>query len=194
MDSPDHTLYREWLYLDADGELAAEDRPAWERHLASCPECAEEHRALGALAAILARGRLPVREGFRNQVMAALPTAGWEARAPRAWSFPLAMVVLLAGLATALLGSGTPAVSGWEAVMAVGGMFRAGLLAGAGLLAASWRGVGMVFDGALTPGALTAFAVFVLCLNLFLVALLRRRRGLPAGVLREHRHGDGGRS
>lgn len=180
MDSPDHTLYREWLYLDADGELAVEDRPAWERHLAACPECAEERRSLGALDALLARERLAVRDGFRRQVMAALPTVGWEARAPRAWTFPLAMVVLLAGLATALLGNGSPAVSGWAAVSAVGGMFQAGLLAGAGLLAASWRGVGMVFQGTLTPAALAGFAFCVLCLNLFLVSLLKRRKGLPA--------------
>jgi len=131
-----------------------------------------------ALDALLSRSRLPV--------------VGWEARHPRAWSFPAAVVFLLAGVATALLGSGArpldpSASSGWGALVAVAGLFRAAVLAGSGLAAASWRGMGMVFDAALSPTTFWAFALFVLCLNLLLISLLRRRE-LPAARATWNRH------
>ena len=173
MDSQDHIPFgerRERPMAAADGELE--------------PAAAAELDTADALDALLSRSLLPVRPDFRDRVMAALPVVGWEARHPRAWSFPAAVIFLLAGVATALLGSGArpldpSASSGWGALVAVAGLFRAAVLAGSGLAAASWRGMGMVFDAALSPTTFWAFALFVLCLNLLLISLLRRRE-LPA--------------
>ena len=56
-------------------------------------------------------------------------------------------------------------------------MFQATVLAGSGLLAASWKGFGLVFEEMLaSPMSLGMFGVFVLCLNLLLVSMIRRRR------------------
>jgi hypothetical protein len=66
-------------------------------------------------------------------------------------------------------------------------MFQAALLAGAGLLAASWKGVGLVFQDVISsPVSLGAFGFLVLCLNLLLISMIRRRR--PAGA---EAHGKG---
>ena len=125
-----------------------------------------------------------MRPDFRAAVMSALPTAGWEARSPRAWRFTAAVIVLLGGFAAALLVAGSaPAASGFGALAAVGGMLQAAILAGAGLLGASWKGLGLVLDELLSsPASLGAFGFLVLCLNLLLVSLIRRRRPAPAAA------------
>jgi hypothetical protein len=69
-------------------------------------------------------------------------------------------------------------------------MFRASAVAGAGLIAASWKGLGMAFAAALSsPVSIGVFGVFVLCLNLLLVSLLRRRRAVSSGALGAMRSG-----
>jgi hypothetical protein len=56
-------------------------------------------------------------------------------------------------------------------------MFQAAALAGSGLLAATWKGFGLVFEEMLTsPMSLGMFGVFVLCLNILLVMMIRRKR------------------
>jgi hypothetical protein len=114
--------------------------------------------------------------------MSALPTAGWEARSPRAWRFTAAVILLLGALAAALMAAGSaPASSGLGTLAAVGGMLQAAVVAGAGLLGASWKGIGMVVDKVIaSPVSLGAFGILVLCLNLFLVSMIRRKR--PAGA------------
>jgi anti-sigma factor RsiW len=178
MSRPDHSTYREWLNLDADGVLDGGDRALLDEHLASCAECKREQGEILALDGLLERSALPVRADFRTAVMSALPTAGWEARSPRAWRFTAAVIVLLGALASALLVAGSnPASSGLGTVVAVGGMLQAAAVAGAGLLGASWSGFGMVLDKVITsPVSLGAFGFLVLCLNLFLVSLIRRKR------------------
>lgn len=184
MNRPDHNTYREWLQMEADGiagDLAPAERDALQRHLASCPECRAEREELAALRQLLERSSLPVRDGFRADVMAALPDAGWEARHPRTWRFPAAVVLLLGGLAAFLLGAnltqGGPAASGLEALAAVAGLFGTAVQTGAGLIAASWSGghliMGQVFS---SPLSLVVFGFLVLCLNLLFFSLLRRRR------------------
>jgi hypothetical protein len=60
-------------------------------------------------------------------------------------------------------------------------MLQASILAGAGLLGASWKGLGLVVDHVISsPASLGAFGFLVLCLNLLLISLIRRRR--PAAV------------
>lgn len=188
MNRPDHSTYREWLNLDADGLLAGEERTLLNEHLDSCAVCRREREELAALEGLLRSSAVAVRPDFKETVMASLQPAGWEARSPRTWRFPAAVFVLLGGLAAAFMVAGPAAEpSGVSALLAVGSMFQAALLAGAGLLAASWKGVGLVFQEVISsPVSLGAFGFLVLCLNLLLVSLIRRRR--PAGAAA---HGKG---
>ena len=193
MSRPDHDTYREWLTLDADGMLDGTERALLDDHLGSCADCRREREKDLALDALLQRSALPVRAGFRESAMSALPTAGWEARSPRAWRFTAAVIVLLGALAAALMAAGSaPASSGLGALAAVGGMLQAAVVAGAGLLGASWKGIGMVVDKVIaSPVSLGAFGILVLCLNLFLVSLIRRKR--PAGAAAAQRSRLGSR-
>lgn len=183
MNKPDHITYRDWLNLEADGRLPREERALLEDHLTTCSGCRSELAQLRALEGLLAQARVPVRQSFRKEVLAVLPSAGWEARAPRTWGFPLAMFVLLGVVATAVVGSASAGGEhgGMGALSAVFGMFQATVLAGAGLLAASWKGFGLVFQEMLSsPISLGMFGVFVLCLNGLLISMIRRRRAAPA--------------
>ncbi|HSF43327.1 MAG TPA: anti-sigma factor [Thermoanaerobaculia bacterium] len=192
---PDHTTYREWLNLDVDGVLPDEDRVRLEEHLASCPECRHEKDELVALDGLLRSSTLAVRPDFRESVMASLPAVGWEGRAPRSWGFPAAMFILLGGIAAAFFATGPATSPGLGALSAVFGMFEAALLAGAGLLTATWKGWGMIFDELLSsPVSLGVFGLFVLCLNLLLISLIRRKRPAAAAVMAGgSRSGEGDR-
>jgi predicted anti-sigma-YlaC factor YlaD len=192
MKKPDHSTYREWLSLDADGVLPREARGPLDEHLAACRECRAERDQLLALEDLLHRSSLPVRPDFQAHVMASLPSAGWESRSPRTWAFPAAVLVLLAAIAGVVMGGRSPHSSLLSALSAVAGMLRASAAAGAGLIAASWKGLGLAFSAALSsPMSLGAFGVFVVCLNLVLFSLLRRRRSVPAdAALRERREID----
>lgn len=175
----DHTTYREWLNLEADGRLPREERGRLEEHLATCSACRAELDELRALDGLLFEARVPVRESFRDDILNALPSAGWEARAPRTWGFPMALFLLLGMISAAIIGSGSTLGehSGVGALSAVVGMFQATVLAGSGMLAASWKGFGLVFEQMLaSPVSLGMFGVFVLCLNLLLVSMIRRKR------------------
>ena len=178
MNRPDHSTFREWLNLDVDGMLEHDERARLEEHLAGCEECRREREELLAFTRLLQRSTVAVRPDFAAAVMAALPPAGWEARSPRTWRFPLAvaaMLMLVAGLLVA--GSSSTAPSGLAALGAMGGMIRAAALAGAGLLGASWKGIGIVVENVISsPMSLGAFGFLVLCLNLLLFSLVRRRR------------------
>jgi anti-sigma factor RsiW len=194
MNQPDCATVREWLSLDADGELPPERHRRLEQHLESCAGCAAERRDLERLQQALAGARLAVRPDFRQSVMAALPAAGWEGRAPRAWRLPVAVFALLAAAAALVLGATSPAAgiasSALGALAAVAGLLEASALAGAGLLAASWKGVGLIVAELLaSPLLLGAFLVLIVCLNLLLFSLLRRRR--PAAATRAIARGKG---
>lgn len=182
MNRPDHSTYSEWLNLEADGSLDGEERSLLEEHLASCAECRRERAELRSLSGLLRRSAVEVRPGFRQAVLSSLPTAGWEAGAPQAWRFPAAVLVLLGALAAGLLIAGSaPSSSVFSTLLAVGSLCRAALLAGAGLLAASWKGVGLVFERVISsPASLGAFGFLVLSLNLLLISLLRRKRPTAA--------------
>ena len=192
MNRPDHSTFQEWLNLDADGTLEPAERARLEEHLAGCEECRREREELLAFERLLQRSTVPVRPDFANAVMAALPPAGWEARSPRTWRFPLAVAALMMLVAGLLVAGSSVAPSGLAAVSAVGGMFRAAVLAGAGLLGASWKGIGIVVEDVISsPVSLGAFGFLVLCLNLLLVSLVRRRR--PASATAQGRGAKGGR-
>jgi len=183
MNRPDHSTYREWLNLEVDGVLAREHRAALEEHLASCAECRAERDGLIALGAFLDKNRLAVRPDFRADVLSSLPSVGWESRSPRTWAFPAAVFVLLAGVSVFAMNGGSHS-SLLSALAAFTGMLRASAVAGAGLIAASWKGLGLAIGEVLSSAmSVTVFGIFVLCLNLLLFSLLRRRRS-AADVLR----------
>jgi anti-sigma factor RsiW len=184
MNRQDHSTYREWLNLEADGRLPRDERSRLEQHLATCSSCRSELDSLRSLDSLLIQARVPVREGFRADVLSALPAAGWEARAPRTWGFPMALCVLLAVISAAVVGAAPGESSGLGALSAVFGMFQAAALAGSGLLAATWKGFGLVFEEMIaSPVSLGMFGVFVLCLNILLVTMIRRKRTeAPAGA------------
>jgi predicted anti-sigma-YlaC factor YlaD len=184
MKRPDHNTYREWLNLDVDGVLPEESRAELAEHLAACSACRTERDALLGFESLLRKARVPVREDFRSQVLSSLPTAGWESRSPRTWALPAAVFLLLAGVSATVMGGRGPHASLLSALSAVTGMLRASAVAGAGLIAASWKGLGMAVAAALSsPVSIGVFGIFVLCLNLLLVSLLRRRRSMSSGAL-----------
>ena len=178
MKTVDQQKLREWLDLDLEGELGGEERARLQEALAHSRELAAERRQLQSLGRLLQAGRVPVRADFQHQVMAALPPAGWERPAAGAWRLPLAMMLILALGASLLLVS----VGGESHVIATGGALmdfaQTTLLAGSGLLTASWRGAGMGLEEMFAASDLNllAMAFFVFFLNLLFVSLLLRRR------------------
>jgi predicted anti-sigma-YlaC factor YlaD len=200
MNRPDHSTFQEWLNLDADGRLAPEERARLEQHLAGCEECRLEREELAAFQGLFERTAVPVRSDFADSVMAALPHAGWEGRSPRTWQFPVAVAAMLMLVAGFLIAgaSSSSVPSGLAALDAMGGMVRAAALAGAGLLGASWKGIGLIVEDVISsPVSLGAFGFLVLCLNLLLISLVRRRKpaASAAGPLGGHggREANGGR-
>ena len=185
MKQPDHTNYREWLYLEPDGELNAGERSSLQQHLASCSSCREERQELANLTEMLEQTRIPVGDQFTQEVMAGLPAAGWETRSPRTWLAAL-VVVLLLSLGAALLigGAGEELMSAAPiaAATAVWELLSSSALAGAGLLAASWKGLGIAFQDLLGQSVwnLVALGALVVCLDLLLFRLLFRRRTAAA--------------
>lgn len=190
----EHTEYAEWLDLQVEGELPPAEARRLEEHLAGCADCRAERQRLVHLRRALDEVRIPVRDGFRAQVMASLPEPAWATAAgPTAAStaepaaagsrraFGLAALLLVAlGAATAFLfalgGGGLAGLPGAGVATALGEMAVATLVTGAGLLGASWAGVGLalgeMFSSA--PGVLVAFALLLLFLGGLLVTLLRR--------------------
>jgi anti-sigma factor RsiW len=179
MKRPDHNTYREWLNLEVDGQLPPPQRGELERHVAGCAACRAEREDLLAVEALLQKNRVATRPDFKSAVLASLPTAGWENRHPKTWGFPAAVFLLFAGIAAALFGSaqlGT-AGPGASALLAVADMLGSTVQAGAGLLAATWKGIGLAVEEVIaSPMSLGALAVLVVSLNLLLFSMVRRRR------------------
>jgi hypothetical protein len=178
----DHATIRDLLNLELDGCIGAEQQVRLDEHLAGCPECRAERDQLAGLAGLLQRSALPVRPGFRERVMASLPAAGWESRHPRTWTFPAAVLAALLGAGIALLGTGSArSGSAYGVLTALGGLLQAALAAGIGVTAASWRWFELFVQQQLaSPASRVMFGVFVVCLNLVLLSLIRRRRGAQA--------------
>jgi hypothetical protein len=165
---------------------------------------AQEELRMDGLDALLEAGRVPVREGFHARVMASLPSAGWEAarrpaRSAAFWRWPVAVLAALVALTRALVGMSStqlaPGGSFLGALAALADLFASSALAGAGLLGASWQGIGLVTSEILgeIPGGLVAFAVLVVCLNLLLLSLVRRRSARVSSDVGTSAGGDGTR-
>ena len=183
--SDNHTLFKELVFLESDGALEPSDRRKLERHLADCRECRQEQREVARLQEVLREAVVPVDSQFSAQVMKRLPEAGWEARSPAGWRLAIAVFALL-GTGSALLALGGGGLSSEMPIagtaLALVGLFRSALVAGGGLLAASWTGIGMAVDKIL-EGSRLATAVFgtlVLGLDVLFLRLLLRRRAVRA--------------
>lgn len=184
MNRTDHTTFREWLDLEADGALAPADGRRLAAHLAECADCRAERERLARLHESLAASRVAVADGFRERVMTALPEAPWERRVAAAGNWLRAGVVgaALAGLSVALFAlSGARLEAGGSlagALAAVGDMLVTAAIAGAGLLGASWTGIGLVVGDLFrrSPGTLAAVALLAVFLAALTVSLVRRPR------------------
>jgi len=183
----DHTTFREWLYLEQDGELTAGERSSLKQHLGVCASCREEREELGKLAGLLATSKVGVGDGFSARVVSKLPPAGWEARSPRNWLVAVCIVallvvssVLLVGLGRAEAASALPVT----ALAAVGELLKTSALAGAGLLTASWKGLGLAMQDILGQSIWNTIAlgVLVLCLNILLLRYLLRDRSVKVNA------------
>jgi hypothetical protein len=179
----DRTTLGELLQRQLDGDLGPQERRLLEDELRASPELAEEHRLLQDLATRMSATRIPVRPGFREQVMAGLPPAAWEVRAARSWRLPVALLVALAGclamltrfapegLRTKGLFAGT--------LVAVGDLLRVSVVTGAGLLGASWKGLQAGIGELFASSPMTAVGLLMLLAGLnflFFLGLRSRKR------------------
>jgi hypothetical protein len=173
------------LALDGAGPEDAAGAPA-------DPELALQGRRLERLHAGLQAARVQARPAFAATVMAALPaTPAWAERRVGGYRGALAALAALAAAATLLFGLGSTRLGAAGAVLgaarAVGDFAVAATLSGAGLLAASWRGVGLALGAALDVPERVVFGLGVVGLNVLLFLLLRRRsrrRATAAAVAR----------
>lgn len=177
-DQEQHEQYREWLALEG-GEIGDFDQRRLDAHVAACEECAAERVAFRRIDTLLDEERVAVRQGFRNDVLRSLPAPGWESRVPRFWRLPVAAILLLGAAAGLFLGlhsaqasNGAPLAGAFGAVLDA---VATGALAGAGMLWASWRGIGMVLDSAVSPGVTGVLLLLVVCIDVLLVTLVVRR-------------------
>lgn len=182
---PNHTHFREWLYLEPDGELNAGERSSLRQHLASCADCRQERRELAGMEEMIQQSKLTIGEGFTREVMADLPATGWETRSPRTWVAALIAVLLLSVGSAWLIGGASESVlsaAPLAAAAAVWELLSASALAGAGLLAASWKGLGVALQDVLGRSIwnLLALGALVVCLDVMLFRLLFRRRSVES--------------
>ena len=181
----EHSTYQEWLHAELDGGLTTGERSQLRDHLVQCGECRAEQQELVRLERLLAESHLPVRAGFSDEIMAQLPASGWEARYPKSWIAALVAVVALAAGAAALIstsGEGLgPAIPLVGAFVAIAEMLQSSALAGAGLLTASWKGLGLTFQELLGGSMwnLMALSILVFAVDYLLIRLLLRQ-GRPA--------------
>ena len=127
---------------------------------------------------LLTEYRIPVREGFTELVMETLPEVSWGRRRVGVWVAAIVLALALAGTGAWLLGSGTASALG--SIGALADLFVTGLLAGAGLLSASWSGLSTTVRAAAgsSPSSLVVLGLGAAALGFLLLRLLRRRRSV----------------
>lgn len=181
MDKNEAQILTELLFLEPDGELSQAEVRRLDAAAAGSPEIRETRRQLARLGTLLDDSRIDVDSDFKSELMANLPPAGWSARHPRAWRLAAAALAVLGGGAALLSGLSAaqlePSSPFLAAMSAIGDMLASSVAAGAGLLGASWRGIGLALGewlGESLPNAI-AFGVLVVGINLLLARRLRRR-------------------
>jgi len=171
----EETLKRLDLWLDGCPESGSDQTGphSLAEAVASSPQLAAEERWMRSLFAQLERVRVEVRPDFADRVLAALPKRrplwSWGIAAGLLLAFALSGVALLAASG---LGGGSLGL-----FAAVGDFLATTLLAGAGLLGATWSGLGGAVREWLGPSPLNwaIAAAVMLSLILLLASLLRRR-------------------
>ncbi len=163
----------------AQGVLEPARQAAVAEHVAGCTQCQKESRDLRELHQLLSASVVRPREGFTGEVMRALVPAPWEARAVVVWRWPFALLLALGGIAAVLLGGAAaelePSSGSFAAFVALARLLESAALAGAGLLGASWRGLGsgLGFWLAASKTHLAIAGGLLVALNLLFVRLLR---------------------
>ncbi len=176
----DSATWREWVDQDLEGELAEEYRARLAEIAETDSRVAAERRALESLHQMIDAHHIPVQQGFAARVMAALPRAWWERERSSAglpaWALPLAMTLILALGAAVLLGGAEETGRFTGIGLAVIDFMQVTFLAGAGMLFATWRGVGFGLEQLIAESGmnLLAMAGAVVFLNLLFFSLLRR--------------------
>lgn len=161
------------------GMLAPAEKARLEAHLAGCADCRRERESLHMLHARLAASVIAPREGFTGEVMRALVPAPWEARALVVWRWPFVLLLALGGLAAVLLGGAAaelePGAGSLGTFLALARLVESAALAGAGLLGASWQGLGSSLGEWLGASKLNLGLAggLLLGLNLLFLRLLR---------------------
>ncbi len=137
---------------------------------------------------LLAAYCIPVREGFAELVMEALPEVAHSHRKVGLWAAAIALLIGFAGGGAWLLGTGGSA-SAVGSVAAIADLFVTALLAGAGLLSASWSGLSTTLKTAASdsPSFLLVLGFAATTLGFVLFRLLRRRRALQTVVSEDRR-------
>ena len=196
MTTMDREMVTELLDLDVDAGLGELERARLEDGLAAHDGLVAERRQLEALHVLMRESAIPVRPDFRDRVMAQLPSPAWQPSSVPPWALPLAML-LLTSVAGAFVLSFSTASAGPIAGTGVAlfDFFQVTALAGAGLIAASWRGLGLGLEELIASSgmSLAALVVFVTCLNLLFFSMLRRRSTEILPIL-EHSATDGSRN
>ena len=179
---------RQLVDLESDGTLDSTKMASLEPELESSSDLRQELQQLTRLNELLRGSRATVRDGFSTQVMAALPSnPSWANAQPLGWvrwRVPLVAMFLMAVAAATLLSldpAGLNAAASAGGLMAaIGGLISSTLIAGAGLIGASWRGVGLALGEALTLPEQLVFGFGIVCLNVVLFRMVRSGRRVAA--------------
>ena len=188
----DRETWQQWVDQDLEHCLEASEKVQLDELSATDPEIRRERRALESLRRMIdsevATRRIAVRPGFSARVMEALPRTWWErgeATASRAgWALPLAVMLTLAVAAAWALAS-TEEVGRFTGIgLALLDFVQMSVLAGAGMLFATWRGFSLGLEELIATSGLNllALAAAVVCLNLLCLSLLRRRSPVTENV------------
>lgn len=183
---------QQWLDALAEGSLdeamTEDERVRFAAEVGNDPRLEADRRSWSALHRILHEDRIPVRDGFAEKVLAALPEPAWQPGTTRFYpGLVAALLVCTIGATYLLAGLADQPLAGTG--LALADFLQTTLLAGSGLLAATWVGLGFGLEKifATSGASLAAFAILVTCLNLLFFSLLRRR----APVVGNARSGQG---
>lgn len=163
-----HLAVQELLYLEPDNELTAVEAKVVEAHIARCAECRSVRGEIAALDSLLTASRIEAHPDLASRVMDNLPPALWAMRRPGSWRAAAAVFVGLLGIAYVLTSQGQQPLGEalpWVATLtAMAELLRSAALAGAGLMSASWAGVGLALGDILSrsPFGFAMFGLFVL--------------------------------
>ncbi len=176
----DTATWRRWVDLDLEGELPQEDKARLAKIAETDSQVLAERQALESLHQIIDDDRIPVRPGFTERVMTSLPRAWWEEQrsssALPVWALPLAMTLILT-LGAALLLGGAEETGRFAGIgLAIIDFVQVTFLAGAGMLFATWRGIGFGLEQLIADSGMNLLAAVagVVFLNLLFFSLLRR--------------------